>query len=97
MRNEERLLAGAASRQGPALERERLERDVEVFGRSVLEMIRQKPGIQEAELRGMYTRRERAFVDEAISRLKAGYGIAWREDGGSTRLYPWSSRQRPSL
>jgi hypothetical protein len=66
---------------------EKFERDLEVFTRSLLEMIRQRPGIREAELRNMYTRRERMLVDEALLRLKSGSGITWKEDRDSTRLY----------
>jgi len=47
----------------------RMER-VEVFVRSVLEMIRQNPGISEEKLLDLYTRKKRAVVKKALLRVK---------------------------
>lgn len=71
----------------PSDHKEKRERDIEIFGRSVMEIIRQRPGIQETELRRMYTMRERPFVDEALLRLKSGAMVTGREEEGSLRLY----------
>lgn len=75
------------TRYGPGHRQEKRESDVAVFVRSVLEMIRQRPGIRKAELKSMYTKREQSFVDEALLRLRSDYRVVWKEDRMSMRLY----------
>jgi hypothetical protein len=75
------------TRYWPVHKQEKRERDVEIFERSVLEMVRQQPGIRETGLKNMYTKREQAFVDEALLRLKSDYRIVSKEDEKSPRLY----------
>lgn len=77
----------ARTRYRPAHQQEKRERDIEIFERSVLEMIRQQPGLRETELRNMYTRREQTLVDEALLRLKSDHRVVWKEDDKSPRLY----------
>jgi len=75
------------TRRWSAHREEKRESDVGVFVRSVLEMIRQQPGISRTELRDLYTKREQAFVDEALLRLRSDRRVVWKEDNRSVRLY----------
>lgn len=75
------------TRYWPDRQREKREKDIEVFVRSVLEIIRQRPGIRRGELRSMYTKRERVFVDAALLRLRSDYRVVWKEDDKSPKLY----------
>lgn len=85
--NQRKPTIGTKTRYWPRHEQEKQEKYVEIFVRSLLEMIRQQPGIRQADLRSMYTRREQVFVDEALKQLKSDYRVMWKEDGNSPRLF----------
>lgn len=63
------------------------ETRLDIFVRSLAEVIRQHPGISEKDLMELYTIRERAYAEKALLSVKTRRLAVCVEDGAFSRYY----------